>query len=58
MNQKEEIKTKSKKANEIVATCKNKLGTIRKKQNVVIEKFHQEVDTKKMENIKKHIEAL
>ena len=54
----EEVKSKAQKANEIVNTCNNKLGSIRKKQNDVIGNHSKAVDNHKIEKLKKEIEAL
>lgn len=55
---KEDIRTKAQKANEIVSACNSKLGSIRKKQNDVIGNHSQAVDNHKIEKLKKQIEAL
>jgi hypothetical protein len=52
------IKDKSQKANQIVKACNSKLKSIRKKQNDSIGNFYKTVDNKKIEKVRKEIEAL
>lgn len=59
MNQQpDDVKTKSKKANDIVRNCVDALGKIRKKQHEVIGKYNNALDKKKIDETKKQIEAL